>query len=450
MKNISNGVRGLSVILFVVALLAVSSVAKPVFAQEFDGGFGDGGCGCDYGTTDIYPSDYGTSDIYPSDYGTSDIYPSDYGTSDIYPTDYGTSDIYPNDYGTSDIYPSDYGTSDIYPSGTDVTYENGLAYSYTPTFSAPSSFGSTSYYSAPSFSYPSTPVVFNAPSYRPIVTPAPVITPAPKQNTVVSTTPTNVTNVNNNTNNNNNNINISNNVPVVTQVQAAPVQPVIQYVQQPTYVQPIVQPSCTITITNYNGGAYGPYATNQLATLSWTSSNATSAYISPNVGTVSGYGSMQVYPVNGQPYTMTVYGQSGTATCVTQIFNAPIVQNPTPYVSLSQIPYTGFDFGTLGNAIYWLSLMVFAGAAAYLVLYFNGGALAVLGMNRSKRYQAEMPKITVSHAPAVVATKVEAPVVSPIQLATSHSTSHSKNTSDQMHVTHSKAGEMPRIHISRA
>src|SRR3989344_4671665 len=56
-------------------------------------------------------------------------------------------------------------------------------------------------------------------------------------------------------------------------------------------------PSCTITATNsydtsygYTGYSYTPI------TLSWSSSNATSAYISPNVGSVSTYGSVTVYP----------------------------------------------------------------------------------------------------------------------------------------------------------
>ncbi|MDB5187700.1 MAG: hypothetical protein JWO50_220 [Candidatus Kaiserbacteria bacterium] len=38
-------------------------------------------------------------------------------------------------------------------------------------------------------------------------------------------------------------------------------------------------------------------------------------------------------------------------------------------VRLTQIPYTGFDFGPVGNSIYWLALFLFALSAAYLLIY---------------------------------------------------------------------------------
>ena len=46
---------------------------------------------------------------------------------------------------------------------------------------------------------------------------------------------------------------------------------------------------------------------------------------------------------------------------------------PPPYVSLSQIPYTGFDFGPVGNAMYFAALLAVAAAAAYLLIYFLPG-----------------------------------------------------------------------------
>jgi hypothetical protein len=320
---------------------------------------------------------------------------------------------------------------------------------YYPTYSSYPSYGygggyggyggSSIGYSRPiSYGYPSTPVTFSAPTtYR-----APAPTPAPA--------PTTISNVNNNTNvnnvvNNNNSSAVA--IATVTPIAAAPVQYPVQYVQSVISQQPY----CTITISHYGQNAYGPYAQNQLATLTWSSSNASSGYISPNIGTVSGYGSMQVYPTNGQIYTMTVYGQGGQATCSTQPFYvAPVVtyQNPTPYVSLSQIPYTGLDLGVMGNIAYWFSMVTFAGAAAYLVLYFNGGALAVLGARRAPA-QIALPKITVSHPVLskvevpVHAAHAEAPVISPIQLATS------KATSDTMKLE-VKPGETPRIVISRS
>lgn len=61
----------------------------------------------------------------------------------------------------------------------------------------------------------------------------------------------------------------------------------------------------------------------------------------------------------------------------TPMYHVPV--QPTPYVSLSQIPYTGFDFGPVGNAMYWLSLISLALGGAYFLLYFRGGALAFAG-----------------------------------------------------------------------
>jgi hypothetical protein len=155
-----------------------------------------------------------------------------------------------------------------------------------------------------------------------------------------------------------------------------------------------------------------------------------------------------------------VYGQQGqSATCRTQPYYvpvAPVIQNPTPYVSLSQIPYTGFDFGALGNSIYWLALVAFAGAAAYLVLYFQGGAVAVLGLNKATRTQIEMPRITVRHAPAFAKATEGKPALAPVAVAVAPAInpiqilSTATNTADKMQVVHSKDGAAPRIVISRA
>ena len=368
----------------------------------------------------------------------------------------------------------------------EYSYDSYSYDTFTPDYSTPSyggggygggsSFGGGSSYhpTTPSYpSYPTTPRTFTAPTYIPPQTYPPVIHPVPQP------MPQPVTNnncVNNSCNNNyvdnsvtriDNSINNSGNVATVTNVNTQPVQYPVQYVQpvyqQPVYQQPVYQqpqPYCSITISNSNNYAYGQNS-NQLVTLTWSSNYATSAYISPNVGSVSSYGSMTVYPVNNQMYTMTVYGQGGTATCSTPVhYAAPIVYNnptPTPYVSLSQIPYTGLDFGPLGNALYWLSLVSFAGAAAYLVLYFKGGVLAFGGMNKRSNYAVAMPKIQmpVASTPVVRAVVVEEKkaelVLSPIQptpIALPVATMH-KSTIDSMNVKFSKAGEAPRIIITR-
>lgn len=414
MKNTRNVLTAFVLGLFVFAPAFVSVAHAADLGDDFG----------DMGGADFYDLSYGdNADYYDlSGNDNADYYDLSYGdNADYYDL---SSDDNADYYDLATDYDHDgYVESWEYQESYGGGRGGGM-----PSFGG-SSFGGSSISRGYSYSYPSTPMTFYTPTYR-----------APQQQ------PTVITNTSNNCVNNSCN-NIDNSVTNIvnsgnTTATVYPVEP--QY--QVQYVQPTYQrPYCTITINYNTNNNYGPYS-NQLATLTWSSTGATSGYISPIVGSVSAYGSMTVYPTNGQIYTMTVYGQGGTATCQTTSYYAPIVQTPTPYVSLSQIPYTGFDFGTVGNAIYWLALAAFAGAAAYLVLYFQGGMLAILG-SRANRTQAEMPKISVSKAPAYVSTPApvvsEAPVISPIQIATS------KTTSDSMQVKFSKAGETPRIIISR-
>jgi len=45
----------------------------------------------------------------------------------------------------------------------------------------------------------------------------------------------------------------------------------------------------------------------------------------------------------------------------------PMAYNNTPYVSLSQVPYTGLDLGFWGSIVYWGAFILFALFAAYLI-----------------------------------------------------------------------------------
>jgi hypothetical protein len=427
----------------VFALVPMSAHAQFV-GDDFSGSAGGS-------TKDFGYSVYDTPLSYDS-YSAYDT-PLSYDSYSVFdtPLSYDSYSVFdtPLDYNTYSVFdtPLDYNTYSV--------FDTPLSYS-PQNYSAPC----CNYHSTP-ITYSSRPVGFSMPSFT---FNAPTSHPAPAP---IVTTPT-ISTINNNTNNNTNINNITNNnnssaiaIATVTPVaQTAPQYPVV-YQQPPVVYQPpvyqppvIVQPrpSCTISISNYNGGGYGQYGT-QLATLSWSSSAATNGYISPNVGSVSGYGSMQVYPTSGQMYTMTVYGAGGSNTCSTQPYYVamPVVtyNNPTPYVSLSQIPYTGIELDTLGSLLYWFSMVAFAGAAAYLVLYFNGGALATLGF-RGRKNEIVMPTIALSHpvlAPVAVSTSTpvethtEKPVVSPIQIARTA-------TTDTMKL-HTKAGEMPRITIAR-
>src|SRR3989338_6239052 len=79
--------------------------------------------------------------------------------------------------------------------------------------------------------------------------------------------------------------------------------------------------------------------------------------------------------------------------------NGYCYQQAQPYVALSQIPYTGFDFGAAGNSIYSGALLSFALASSYLVLFYKGGAATFMGAmiplrrGRSERISAKAVRV---------------------------------------------------------
>lgn len=146
-------------------------------------------------------------------------------------------------------------------------------------------------------------------------------------------------------------------------------------------------------------------------------------------------------------YVLTVYGQNGqTATCNTYV----TVGNVQPYVTLNQIPYTGFDFGPMGDAMYWGALLAFALSAAYLVIYFRGGAFTLAGA------MIGMPKLYRSTNSVPVAAKAQtlrvatpAPVAAAKKEDIALPTLTQRQTIDSMAIAKTTGG-IPRIVISRA
>ena len=266
------------------------------------------------------------------------------------------------------------------------------------------------------------PTTYTSSVYSPTSNPTSVYAPSDSHNVVGPTTVT--TDSHNNTT-----------VSVVSNTsQAAPQYPV-QYVytggysgggsylntptyyNTPTYFPYVQAPSCVLTASNsgYNFN-YGAGAT----VLTWSSTNANSGYITPLVGTVAPSGSTAVYPRGNTLYTLTVSGNGGTSSCQTYtsgsyvapiaaVYSAPAVAAAAaaPYVALTQIPYTGFDFGTFGNAMYWALLALFAVAISYLVLYFRGGAFALVSGLVRGTAKASVPaqRETTVSAPAVQESK---------------------------------------------
>lgn len=306
------------------------------------------------------------------------------------------------DYGCG-CYGDDYDYEDVYYDEESQSYSYGSGGSHGSSGSSYRPSYSSSGYSMVR------PMSFGSPSY-----------PAPRPmsgGSVSNVTNTSITNIDNSINDSFNNYN-SNNVAYV-----APATP--QY--QAVYTQPA--PYCTIRQAQASG-----YGVNSVY-LSWTSTNATSAYLS-NVGSVNANGSQTVWNAGNTVYTLTVYGNGGSATCQTTV-NA-YNYNPTPYVSLTQIPYTGFDLGTFGNAMYWAGLLVFAMGAGYLAVYYVP-ALAFAGARRK-----EYAPIVAPMAPIMVAKEIAAAKVQPIAEAIKKA-----GTNDAMAIVASKDGSMPKIVISR-
>lgn len=173
------------------------------------------------------------------------------------------------------------------------------------------------------------------------------------------------------------------------------------------YNQP---PSCTISLRDVPTGypQVGPVGTGYPMLLSWGSSNATSASISPSMGSVPPVGSRVVY-VRGEKFSMAVYGPRGNATCQTTdyllptlylpgsiaagpIFGSsmfqptystftnyptgqyaaqpvytgvPVAQAPR-HVSLTQIPYTGAGDAAMAM-LAWLSIIMLAFFGAVMI-----------------------------------------------------------------------------------
>ena len=368
----------------------------------------------------------------------------------------------------------------------DTSYSNGNCGCSTGSYSTPTyavtnpSYSSSAYstpavgyasqiYSAPATGFTSTPIFVPAPVTH-TAAPAPIVYNTPvqqqqqqQQQAQAQQQPIviNNTNTNTNVNPNTNTVTNTNSAPV-TQVVSTPPQQIVDYVypqSNPIY-QPTYQPipvSCSI-YASPNSVAHG-----QTTNLTWNSSGAATAVLSNGIGSVATNGTLAVYPNGSSNYVLTVYGSQGTiATCNVTV----TVANNYPSVSLTQIPYTGFDFGPVGDAIYWAALLAFAVAAAYLLVYYRGGAFALatqfIGGNRSNATRTIRP-VKFTEAVEAPAETVEAPIVevapvaantrlasviSPIQNLPVAETR--RMTSDAMIINHSKNGEAPRIVITRA
>ncbi len=162
-----------------------------------------------------------------------------------------------------------------------------------------------------------------------------------------------------------------------------------------------------VTVTSTGGG--GPACTlsaspttvtngNQ-TTLTWGGTDIASVFIDNDIGTTTGPSGSQSVTVNGvgvHTYTGTFKATNGsTLTCTATVTvesggggcvsgcggggsSGPRVllsslrnpgDQPLSFVYLSQIPYTGLELGPWGTALYWIMLILWSLAAAYLVFF---------------------------------------------------------------------------------
>ena len=313
--------------------------------------------------------------------------------SDAGYTDYSSVDAGYTDYSVPSAGYTDYSI----PSAgyTDYSVPSaGYTDYYANTYSAPRYYSAPSYRSAGYYTSPS--ISVTAPRYYSTSVSAPIAVSIPYGGSNHTTTPAPITYV----------------TPTQTQTQTQ------------------TQTSQPITIVNNNTNNNN------------NSSNNANTNNTPAVQPVVQY----VYPQQNYNYVAP-----------SRIVSVNPVVATSPYVTLSQIPYTGYDFGTVGNAIYWGALLAFAGAAAYLLFYFRGGAFNLATAFGGRRTGIRpMNFIEKEYVPAQTPTtqvadevaEVVEPVLSPIQnLPIVESR---RGTFDSMNIVHGSGNEAPRLVIARA
>lgn len=422
-----------------------------------DGYYQDSGW---YDTGDGYYQDtgwYDTAEGYDLDtgwYDSAEGYDLEtgwYDTADGYDVDTGWYDVAdgyePDVY---DIEATEYATEEGYFNYSEGSYASMAQHSAPMTITPPR-------FSFPS--YPSYPVQPSRPVYQAPVAHVsqPVFYPTPVSNVNTNTNINNIntctngscnTNIVDNSINNSFNGNTGSfntggiNASVIT---VATPQPIVQYQIPQTYPQQSLY--CVITVNPTT------IANGQAAVLSWSSTGATSAWLNDGIGYVAVNGSLAVRPSVSKSYVLTVNGPAGTNTCTVWVN----VTGTQPYVSLTQIPYTGFDFGPIGNAMYWMALLSVAAAGGYLLVYYKGGVLALAGLTASQSNFRSYPALDFVTAAqeSIEENPVSTPVETPVEPAPAPA-----NVFDQLPIMENRAtrdtmivkrdGGMPRIVINRS
>ena len=216
---------------------------------------------------------------------------------------------------------------------------------------------------------------------------------------------------------------------------------------EPPYNPPYNQLSCVLTAnpsTIANGAS---------SYLSWTSTGATSAWLSDGIGSVAVNGSVSVRPETSRHYTLTVrdvYGAQQTCAATVNVQGQPyisIYSNPYPqplsYVALSQVPYTGFDFGIVGNTLYWFLMIALAAAAAYAISQ-NAHTFRAAFAGVMTR-QGSVDDARIIHE-AIIMPQASTPMREEVQ----EPIMESRASHDTMILEEGGEGDMPRITLKRS
>lgn len=150
-------------------------------------------------------------------------------------------------------------------------------------------------------------------------------------------------------------------------------------------------PSCTLEADPRN------LTTGGTTELTWTSTNATSGSIDNGIGSISSVdnGDIDATPADTVTYTATFTGPGGTTTCSEEVtvdsvcttcgggggppFDPHISLNindnpgeqPLAFVSLSQIPYTGFEAGPFVTTLFWLIMFAISAIVGHFIVSKN-------------------------------------------------------------------------------
>ncbi|MEK7613504.1 MAG: SpaA isopeptide-forming pilin-related protein [Patescibacteria group bacterium] len=190
-----------------------------------------------------------------------------------------------------------------------------------------------------------------------------------------------------------------------------------------TYTPTTPAPQCTLTVS------HSKIKTGESITVSWTSTNVSNGTIT-HVGTttpVSGGTTDDLYPSDTTTYTGTFTGPYGTTTCsaivevekggggcqgncggglnqpTVSLTKAPGGQVLAAYVSLAQVPYTGFEAGPLLTALFWLSVVVWSIGISYVVLgkqsmQFIAGKVFTFAPQRADRHEEDQEYVAYDNA----------------------------------------------------